>query len=152
MYTEACRCWSGFISKYGQHSHLSLVEDSDRQVMPVTILWPLPEPAINYSSQVVRSLYPVGTCLAIKEPYVRYGAKGMPEILIGWPKDVHELPLTPAFSKVYNLEVSRLSAETLSEPSYSAYGKPCTPRLESYRLAAASAFKQNKVEVRARSL
>jgi hypothetical protein len=70
----------------------SLVEDTQAQVIPVTIMYPLPLPAIVYSPSQVQSLWPIGTCLYIKEPYVRSGAKGRTEILIPWPKDMVEVP------------------------------------------------------------
>jgi len=70
----------------------SLVEDTESQVMPVTVMYPLPFPAIAYSPAVIQTLWPIGTCIYIKEPYVRMGPKGRPEILIAWPKDMVEVP------------------------------------------------------------
>lgn len=41
---------------------------------------------------MVQTLWPIGTCLYIKEPYARMGAKGRVEILIPWTKDMVEVP------------------------------------------------------------
>lgn len=44
--------------------------------------------------------------MVIKEPYVRYGAKAMAEIVVPWPKDICEIPLVVPFAKLYHSEVS----------------------------------------------
>jgi hypothetical protein len=70
----------------------SLVEDINSHVLPVTIMYPFPFAAISYTPAVVQTAWPVGTICYIKEPYVRYGARGRAEILVAWPKDLVEVP------------------------------------------------------------
>jgi hypothetical protein len=70
----------------------SVVEDTNGRPIPVTVMYPFPFPAIAYSPATVQSLWPVGTCLYIKEPYVRYGPRGRAEVLVAWPKDMVEIP------------------------------------------------------------
>jgi hypothetical protein len=55
-------------------------------------MFPLPFPALVYPPSVIQTLWPIGTCFYIKEPYARMGAKGRTEIAIAWPKDMVEVP------------------------------------------------------------
>jgi len=107
-------------------------------------MFPLPMPAIAYSPAVIQTLWPIGTCLYIKEPYVRMGTKGRPEILIAWPKDMVEVPRVagifdhPAVSVSVPSRVHEVFVLTL---------QPASTDLGAYRLAAAVAFAQNKFKV-----
>ena len=76
---------------YGLILTSSVVEDTNGQPIPVTILYPFPFPAIVYSPARVQSLWPVGTCLYVKEPYIRCGPRGRAEVLVAWPKDMVEI-------------------------------------------------------------
>ena len=86
-----------------------LVEDSCGHAIGVTILFALSRPAIAYTPKRIQRLYPIGACFVIREPYVRFGVKGLPEITVPWAKDMVEVPLSRAMTLPYGLEVSILA-------------------------------------------
>lgn len=110
--------------------------------MPVTVMFPLPFPAIVYSPVVVQTLWPIGTCLYIKEPYVRMGPKGRPQILIAWPKDMVEVPRVAG---IFDHPAVIVSGSSVHEYC-GLTQQPATTDLGAYRLAAVVAFAQNKVK------
>ncbi|KAK4686583.1 hypothetical protein P7C73_g3545, partial [Tremellales sp. Uapishka_1] len=69
-----------------------VVEDAKGKALPCFVEVPLPRPAMTYPSSFLCHLYPVGTILAIKEPFVRLAPlPGRPEICVSVPSDVEEL-------------------------------------------------------------
>lgn len=121
------------------------MEDTNSQPIPVTILYPFPFPAIVYLPAEVQSLWPVGTCFYIKEPYVRTGLRGRAEILVAWPKDLVEIPPVAGVFDDPDLLVS--TSPQPDELRLTTVSKPATNLLAAYRLAASIAFIQARPKV-----
>jgi len=67
----------------------SAVEDRKGQAIAITIENYFDLPAIMISQSRIIELFPIGTILRIKEPYIRYGLfTGFPEVHVGVPRDI----------------------------------------------------------------
>lgn len=59
-----------------------MLEDPSGNALPCHVEYPLPLPAIYYPSEFLEALYPILTCLAIKDLYVRVSpTSAKPEFL-----------------------------------------------------------------------
>lgn len=73
-------------------SRFSMIEDADGNALPLVIEYPLPVPALYFSLGALVELHPIGSVVAIKEPWVRFGPYSVhPEICVTVPVDAVQL-------------------------------------------------------------
>jgi hypothetical protein len=66
----------------------SSVEDTNGHVVPVTIMNPSPLHACYISAATLKELFPLGSVLAIREPYIKFALRGYIAIRVDVPSDV----------------------------------------------------------------
>lgn len=69
----------------------------------IRVEFPLSRPTCYFEKDVIQQLYPIGSVMSIKEPYVRFSpTAALPEIDIGFPTDIVLLPGTGRVTWAYD--------------------------------------------------
>lgn len=75
-----------------ERADVRLADDCAGSTILLYLEFPLPRPTVYYDLSFLQGLYPIGSCMAIKEPGIRLSHhSGLPEVYVGMMSDMQLL-------------------------------------------------------------